>query len=70
MCEGKYNPFKYFCDCCFYVCNNIGKGEPMAYTTTRVYGSSQPRPQAMMRADPPTDSMGKVEVRKEDQVIR
>jgi hypothetical protein len=70
MCEGKYNPFKYFCDCCFYVCNNIGKGEPMAYTTTRVYGSSQPRPQAMMRADPPTDFMGKVEVRKEDQVIR
>lgn len=70
MCEGKYNPFKYLCDCWFCFCNNIGKGEAMGYTTTRVYGSSQPRPQAMMQAIPPTDFVGKAEVRKEDQVIR
>jgi hypothetical protein len=42
----------------------------MGYTTTRVYNSSQPGPQAMMRAAPPTDSMGTAEVRTEDQVIR
>jgi hypothetical protein len=45
----------------------------MTYTTTRVYGSHQPAPQAMMRATPPTDLAERVEARKEaqeDQVIR